>query len=65
MTTGAAKAHSLMSHTILECLLNIKRILLKNMRRSNKGSNWLIIIGILGIIAALIVGLLIWRAILG
>jgi uncharacterized membrane protein HdeD (DUF308 family) len=35
------------------------------MRRSNKGSNWLIIIGIVGIIAALIVGLLIWRAILG
>jgi uncharacterized membrane protein HdeD (DUF308 family) len=39
--------------------------LLKNMRRSNKGSNWLIIIGIVGIIAALIVGLMIWRAILG
>ncbi|HKG30601.1 MAG TPA: hypothetical protein VKA91_04965 [Nitrososphaeraceae archaeon] len=37
---------------------------LKNMRRSNKGSNLLIIIGIVGLIVAVIVGILIWRAIL-
>jgi cytoskeletal protein RodZ len=37
--------------------------LLKYMRRSNKRSNFLIIIGIVGLIVAVIVGILIWRAI--
>ncbi|HJY15806.1 MAG TPA: hypothetical protein VJ225_07205 [Nitrososphaeraceae archaeon] len=45
--------------------LNSKPRLLKNMRRTNRGSNLLIIIGIVGVVAALIIGFLVWRAILG
>src|SRR5918993_830515 len=48
----------------ITALFNSKWMLLKNMRRSNKGSNLLIIIGIVGLIAAVIIGILIWRAIL-
>jgi cytochrome b subunit of formate dehydrogenase len=33
------------------------------MQRSNKGSNLLIIIGVVGLIVAVIVGILVWRAI--
>jgi hypothetical protein len=39
-------------------------MVLKNMRRNTAGANWLIIIGILGLVAALIVGALIWSQIL-
>jgi hypothetical protein len=48
---------------IWESSLNIKSIELKNVRRSNRSANMLIIIGIIGVIAAAIVAILIWRAI--
>jgi cytochrome b subunit of formate dehydrogenase len=48
---------------IWEPSLNIKSILPKNVRRSNRSANMLIIIGIIGVIVAAIVGILIWRAI--
>jgi cytochrome b subunit of formate dehydrogenase len=35
------------------------------MQRSNKGSNTLIIVGVIGLVAALVAGIVIWRAILG
>ncbi|MFL6384680.1 MAG: hypothetical protein ACJ71D_10705 [Nitrososphaera sp.] len=42
---------------------NSELMLLRNMRRSNRGGNLLIIIGVVGFIVAVIVGILIWRAI--
>ena len=48
---------------IWESSLNIKSIQPKNVRRSNRSANMLIIIGIIGVIVAAIVGILIWRAI--
>jgi len=39
-------------------------MLLKNMRKNTKGSTLLIIVGVVGLAVALIVGILVWRAIL-
>jgi hypothetical protein len=39
-------------------------MLIKNMGRYGKGSGVLIVVGILGLVAALAVGVLIWRGIL-
>ena len=47
-----------------EWSLNSERISLKNMGRNNTGSNMLIIVGILGIVVAMVVAVMVWRAIL-
>ena len=64
MTIGSAKLDSFIPRTILEWSLNSEWMLLKNMRKNTKGSTLLIIVGVVGLAVALIVGILVWRAIL-
>jgi hypothetical protein len=61
---GSAKLDSVMAHTttILDDLY-IATQSCKNMGKYTRGSGALIIIGIVGLIVAVIVGIMVWRAI--
>jgi len=65
MTAAPVKVDSSMSQSNFLASLTYQKHVPKYMRRSNKGSNLLIIAGIAGLIIALALGILVWRAILG
>ena len=64
METRSASLVSIIPNTTWVRALIESEFLVMNMGKYNKGSNLLIIVGIVGLVVAIIVGIVIWRAIL-